>query len=95
MAVMGVIPNETLLDYIALGELGLDGSIISVTVSCRVAIKAIRQNKGLICPSAQGSEAAWSGLKDIVAADNLLSLINHFKGTRFCPAPNAKWQKPN
>lgn len=87
MAVMGVIPNEMLLGYIALGELGLDGSIIPVNGVLPVAIKAARQGKGLICPQAQGSEAAWSGLKEIVAADNLLSLINHFKGTQLLPYP--------
>ena len=38
LAVMGVIPNEVLADYIALGELGLDGSVIQeparITVIC-------------------------------------------------------------
>ncbi len=87
MAVMGIIPNEMLLNYIALGELGLDGSIIPVNGVLPVAIKAARQGKGLICPQAQGSEAAWSGLKEIVAADSLLSLINHFKGTQLLPYP--------
>ena len=90
MAVMGVIPNEMLLGYIALGELGLDGSIIPVNGVLPVAIKAARQGKGLICPQAQGSEAAWSGLKEIVAADNLLSLINHFKGTQLLPYPRRR-----
>ena len=87
MAVMGILPGESLLDYIVMGELGLDGTIISVNGVLPVAIKANRLNKGLICPAAQGSEAAWSGLKEIVAADNLLSLINHFKGTQTLPMP--------
>lgn len=87
LAVMGIIPNEVLLDYIALGELGLDGSIISVNGVLPVAIKANSCEKGLICPAAQGGEAAWSGLRDIVAADSLLSLINHFKGEQILPQP--------
>ncbi|MBR1605164.1 MAG: YifB family Mg chelatase-like AAA ATPase [Alphaproteobacteria bacterium] len=77
---MGIIPVEELSGYIALGELGLDGSIVSVNGVLPVAIYANRQGKGLICPFNQGSEAAWSGLKDIVAAPDLTSLINHFKG---------------
>lgn len=78
---MGIIPSEELSGYIAVGELSLDGSIIPVNGVLPVAIYANKENKGLICPEAQGSEAAWSGLKDILAAPNLLSLINHFKGT--------------
>ena len=89
LAAMGVIPQEELTNYIALGELGLDGSLISVNGILPAAIKANRSNKGLICPAANGSEAVWSGLKDIIAADNLLSIINHFKGTQLIPFPTA------
>lgn len=87
---MGVIPAEELSHYLVLGELGLDGSIISVNGVLPVAIKANANNLGLICPAAQGSEAVWSGLKDIIAADSLLSLINHFKGLQLITTPTAQ-----
>jgi len=58
-----------------------------------VAIHANRINKGLVCPEQQGSEAVWAGLKDIVAAPDGLSLINHFKGTQQLPLPTAKQKK--
>lgn len=87
LSAMNIVPSETLLDYLVIGELGLDGAVISVNGVLPVAIKANRRNLGLICPAAQGSEALWSGLKDIVAADSLLSLINHFKGLQTLPAP--------
>lgn len=87
---MGVIPAEELSHYLVLGELGLDGSIISVNGVLPVAIKANTNNLGLICPAAQGSEAVWSGLKDIIAADSLLSLINHFKGLQLITTPTAQ-----
>ena len=87
---MGIIPSEEICRYMVLGELGLDGSIISVNGVLPVAIKANQQNLGLICPAAQGSEAAWSGIKDIVAPQNLLQLINHFKGTQLIPFPQAE-----
>lgn len=90
LAGMGIIPQEELNNYIVLGELGLDGSVIGVNGILPVAIKANRSNKGLICPAAQGSEAVWSGLQDIIAPDNLLALINHFKGTQTIPAPVAE-----
>ena len=67
---MGILPQEELSGYFVLGELGLDGSIVPVNGVLPVAIKAYSQNKGLICPSAQGSEAVWSGLKDILAPHN-------------------------
>ena len=86
---MGILPQEELSGYFVLGELGLDGSIVPVNGVLPVAIKAYSQNKGLICPSAQGSEAVWSGLKDILAPHNLLDVINHFKGSQTIPFPQA------
>lgn len=50
LAGMGVIPQEELADYIALGELGLDGSLLSVNGILPAAVKANRSGKGLICP---------------------------------------------
>ena len=84
---MGIIPADEISRYMVLGELGLDGSIISVNGVLPVAIKANQQNLGLICPASQGSEAAWSSIKDIIAPQNLLQLINHFKGTQLIPYP--------
>ena len=44
--------------------------------------------KGLICPAACGSEAAWAGEEvDILAAPHLLSLVNHFKGHQLLARP--------
>ena len=52
LAVMGIVPQEELSDYLVLGELGLDGSILPVNGVLPVAIKANRKNLGLICPAA-------------------------------------------
>ena len=68
LSCMGIIPIEELSGYIAMGELSLDGSIVSVNGVLPVAMYANRTDKGLICPQKQGGEAAWSGLKDIKAA---------------------------
>lgn len=94
LAGMGIIPQEELAGYVALGELGLDGSIIPVNGILPVAIHANAAEKGLICPAACGPEAVWSGLKDILTADSLLSLINHFKGLQTLPFPQAEKQMP-
>ena len=95
LAGMGVVPQEELSGYVVLGELGLDGSIISVNGVLPVAIHANSLRKGIICPQAQGSEAVWSGIKDILATDNLLNLINHFKGKGNIPFPKIVEQKPD
>ena len=45
------------------------------------ALHASSLDKGLICPAAQGSEAAWAGELDVIAAPDLLALLAHLKGT--------------
>ena len=87
LACMNAVPLEEISRYIALGELGLDGSILPVNGILPTAIHAHRKKLGLICPAKQGSEALWSGLKDILAAPDLLSIINHFKGTQLITQP--------
>ena len=93
LAGLGVVPAEEISNYIAIGELGLDGQILPVNGVLPVAIHAHRQNLGLICPQSQGSEAVWAGLEDIVAAPSLLSLVNHLKGVQQLPKPEAKQKK--
>lgn len=87
LSCMEVIPLEETNRYIALGELSLDGSILPVNGILPAAIHANRRKLGLICPATQGAEALWSGLKEILAAENLLAVINHFKGTQLIPTP--------
>ena len=87
LACMNLVPLEELNNYIVLGELGLDGSILPVNGILPVAVHANAAGKGLICPQKQGAEALWSGLESILAPGSLLELINHFKGTQLIPAP--------
>lgn len=90
---MGILPQEELSGYVVLGELSLDGSIVSVNGILPTAIKANSQNRGIICPFKQGGEAVWAGLKDILAPHNLLDIINHFKGSQTIPFPIAEQQE--
>ncbi len=87
---MGVLPEDAVANYVALGELSLDGTLLPVAGILPSAIYAGGEDKGLICPEACGSEAAWSGLEMIVAAPHLLSLINHMKGSQQLPRPESK-----
>lgn len=87
LAAMGVVGLEDLERYTALGELSLDGAITAVAGVLPAAIGANGAGRGLICPGAQGGEAAWAGGADILAAPSLLALINHFKGVAVIAAP--------
>lgn len=84
---MGVLPQDEMESYLALGELSLDGSILPVAGILPAAMHASAEGRGLICPAACGAEAAWSGLTDILAPATLLALINHFKGTQVLSQP--------
>jgi magnesium chelatase family protein len=74
-----------------LGELSLDGSATPVAGVLPAAIAANAAGRGLICPAVSGGEAAWAseGL-DILAPENLVQLVNHFKGTQVLSRPAAK-----
>jgi len=90
LAAMGAIPADELDRYAALGELGLDGALSPVAGVLPAAINAGASGLGLICPAAQGGEAAWAGDVSVLAPASLLSLINHFKGTQILSQPEPK-----
>lgn len=87
---MGILPTEELHNYLVMGELSLDGSLMPVAGTLPAAIGATARSKGLICPKANGKEAAWAGNNAIIAPDHLIALINHFKGTQTLSAPIAE-----
>ncbi len=90
LAVMGILPPEEVMHYAVLGELGLDGGIAPVAGVLPAALAANAEELGLICPASQGSEAAWAGCRDVLAAPSLLSLVNHFKGSQILTPPEAR-----
>jgi magnesium chelatase family protein len=87
LAAMKVIPSDILLEHVALGELSLDGRLAPISGVLPAAIHAASLGKGIICPKVCGGEAAWAGEIPILAAEHLLSLINHFKGTQVLSPP--------
>lgn len=87
LGAMGVIDAETLSHYVVVGELGLDGRVAPAPGVLLAALHAGGQDMGLICPAAQGAEAAWAGNVEVVAAPSLLGLLNHFKGTALLSPP--------
>lgn len=81
LSAMGVVDAEVLADYVVVGELSLDGRIAPSPGVLLAALHAQGVGKGLICPAVQGAEAAWAGGgAGVVAAPDLLTLLNHLKG---------------
>lgn len=80
LGAMNIIPNEAIEDSIAMGELSLDGRLNMVTGCLPAALLAAEMNKDLFCPTASGAEAAWVGNANVIAAPNLLALIDHING---------------
>ncbi|MCT2398113.1 YifB family Mg chelatase-like AAA ATPase [Novosphingobium mangrovi (ex Huang et al. 2023)] len=89
LSAMGIVDVEQMADFVAVGELALDGRVIPSPGVLLAALHASAADKGLICPAAQGSEAGWASNVPIVATPNLISLLNHLKGTQVLrpPAP--------
>jgi magnesium chelatase family protein len=87
LAAMGVTDAEQLGDWVAVGELALDGRIVASPGVLLAALHASGADKGLICPAAQGAEARWASGIPILAAPDLIALLNHLKGVQVLVPP--------
>lgn len=87
LVALNIIPSEELNNYAAVGELSLDGKICPVNNVISATLGAVTQEKGLICPATQGSEALLGGNTDILAAQDLHALIQHFLGRQILSPP--------
>ncbi|HLS18627.1 MAG TPA: YifB family Mg chelatase-like AAA ATPase [Paracoccaceae bacterium] len=87
MTALEILPADIADSHMAMGELSLDGEIRQVQGVLPAAVAAAAEGLALICPAACGSEAAWVGAAEIVAAPSLLALVNHFNGNAPLPSP--------
>jgi magnesium chelatase family protein len=90
LAAMGVLPVSEMANFTALGELSLDAAITAVAGVLPAALAASENGRGLICPAANGPEAAFAGAIDILAAPSLMALVNHMKGAAVLTAPTPR-----
>ena len=90
---MGALKQEDVNGYYCLGELSLDSSITQISGILPAAIGATQRNCGIICPASCGSEASWAGDLPILAPENLLVLVNHFKGLQLLSRPQQITEK--
>lgn len=89
LAAMELIPQDALDGHLVLGELALDGRIMSVQGVLSVALGASARGMGVICPAANAAEASWAGGEGaLIAPDSLMAWINHVKGVQLIAAPN-------
>ncbi len=87
LGAMGLVDAETLAHFVVVGELGLDGRVAASPGVLLAALHASSRGLGLICPAVQGPEAAWAGEIEVVAAPDLLALLNHLKGQSLLRTP--------
>lgn len=95
---MGIIKQESIDNFVIVGELSLDGTLNPVSGILPVAIGANERNYGIICPKACAKEALWADENmKVIAVDNILELINYLNG--ICdiekPVLNRKIQEIN
>ena len=93
LVAMGALPPDLLDNALILGELSLDGRLLPVTGALPASMNAGARDMQLICPAANGTEAAWAGDVEIVAAPTLISLLNHLRGHTHLETPQAEAQK--
>ncbi len=87
LGAMGIVDPETLASYAFVGELGLDGRVRATPGVLLAALHASAEEIGLVCPEVQGPEAAWAGKVEVIATPDILSLLNHFRGTALLAPP--------
>lgn len=87
LCAIGILPEEKLSQYLIIGEVGLNGTIVKADGVLPASVWANQNNLGIICPASQGSEARWAGHTNILAPGHVLELINHFKETQILPLP--------
>src|SRR5215218_8826441 len=76
---------------IALGLMAAIGAIPPDALNGFTVLGANSREEGLICPAACGAEAAWASPDiQIIAANSLIQIANHFKGTQVLSRPQPK-----
>ncbi len=76
LAASGQISDDILKDYIIMGELSLDGSILPIKGALPIAIQARKEGyKGIILPKQNAREAAVVDELNVFGVDNITEVI--------------------
>jgi magnesium chelatase family protein len=82
LAATGQILGEELNQYVIMGELSLDGSLMPIKGALPIAIKARAEKfKGLILPKVNAREAAMVNQLEVYGVENIAEVIGFFNKT--------------
>jgi magnesium chelatase family protein len=87
LSAMQILPTHPIESFIFAGEIALDGALARVSGILAIAMYCAQKKLGLICPFENGAEAAHVENIPLLAPQDLLSLINHFKGISLLKPP--------
>ena len=87
LGALGATDTEQLLDFVVLGRVAPSGRVVATPGVILAALHASREGKVLICPSRQSADARLAGSVSVLGAPDLISLLNHLKGTQVLPMP--------
>lgn len=86
----GIVPADAADSLVAMGELGLDGSIRPVQGCLPAALHAAASGaRWMVVPAANAAEAAWAGQDGgmgIIGPASLGQLVRHLRGDELLPA---------
>ncbi|QFT64283.1 YifB family Mg chelatase-like AAA ATPase [Roseivivax sp. THAF30] len=88
LAALDIVPRDAVAGHVALGELSLNGALVPVAGALPAALAAAEEARGLVCPDGCGAEAAWVDACQVIGAESLLQLVQHFTGQS--PLPPAR-----
>ena len=77
LAALDIIPKDELARCVCLGELALDGRLVSVAGALPAAMAAAEDDRALICPRSCGPEAAWVASVPVLAPATLREAVDH------------------
>ena len=80
LAALDIIPRDDVAATVALGELSLNGALVSVIGALPAAMAASEDDRILMCPSGCGAEAAWVDAVKVIAPASLAQAVQHFTG---------------
>ncbi|MDP2582124.1 YifB family Mg chelatase-like AAA ATPase [Shimia thalassica] len=86
LAALQIIPEDAAEATVSLGELSLDGTLVSVSGALPAAMTAATGHRTLLCPEESGAEAAWVGDAQVIGAKSLADVVRHFTGQSPLPA---------
>ena len=89
LGAMGVVGHDVLSKYIVMGELSLDGSVVSVRSVLLAAVYAASEGLGLVCPFDNGAEAMLAGNVDVLPLKSIKDLIDYFNDCKQLTKPKA------